>query len=32
VAFFFSYHFEEQRLDAWGRDRLKQLLKEKVKS
>lgn len=25
-----NYHFEEQRLDAWGRDRLKKLLKEKV--
>jgi len=25
-----NYHFEEQRLDAWGRDRLKKLLKEKA--
>ena len=26
-----NYHFEEQRLDAWGRERLKELLKEKVR-
>ena len=26
-----NYHFEEQRLDAWGRERLKELLKAKVR-
>ena len=25
-----NYHFEEQRLDAWGRERLRELLKQKV--
>jgi len=25
-----NYHFEEQSLDAWGRARLKALLKQKV--
>jgi hypothetical protein len=26
----YSYHFEEQKLDTWGRARFKALLKEKV--